>query len=100
MAPPRTGMTWSHETRDSRKTVDRPNFPIRECYDFPVFPPLQVEEVFVGEARSKQPPLVRIDGKGRVSLGKAARHPYYLVQVCQDGTIVLTPARVVPDVCT
>jgi hypothetical protein len=40
--------------------------------------------------------LVELDSRRRVSLGKLAAHDRYLVRVESDGTIVLTPAQVVP----
>lgn len=41
-----------------------------------------------------EPRLMTLDGRGRISLGELARHERYLVNVEQDGTIVLTPAVV------
>lgn len=40
--------------------------------------------------------LVELDGRGRASLTRLARHRRYLAKVHPDGTIVLTPAQVVP----
>lgn len=43
--------------------------------------------------------LVRVDGRGRISLASVAgpeEHSYYLVQVAEDGVITLTPAVVAP----
>lgn len=41
--------------------------------------------------------LLDVDGRGRVSLGRLARHRRYLAAVEPDGTIVLTPAVVMPE---
>lgn len=44
-----------------------------------------------------QPPIVRVDTRHRVSLGKDAPvGSLYLYQVGDDGVIVLTPAVAVP----
>ena len=40
--------------------------------------------------------LIEVDGRHRISLGPLARHSRYLAAVEADGTIVLTPAVVMP----
>lgn len=40
--------------------------------------------------------LIELDARNRASLGKLARHRRYLANLQPDGTIVLTPARIVP----
>jgi hypothetical protein len=40
--------------------------------------------------------LIELDARGRASIGKLARHRRYLAALQPDGTIVLTPAAVVP----
>jgi hypothetical protein len=42
------------------------------------------------------PVLVELDARGRLSLGKLARHRRYFAAVDVDGTIVMTPAVAVP----
>jgi hypothetical protein len=41
-----------------------------------------------------QPTLLEVDSRRRVSLGSLAEHARYLVEVEDDGVIVLTPAVV------
>lgn len=43
-----------------------------------------------------EPTLIELDARNRASLGKLARHRRYLAKLQPDGTIVLTPAAVVP----
>lgn len=46
-----------------------------------------------------QPPrqtLLELDARRRISLGALATYDRYLVEVQDDGTIVLTPAVVIP----
>jgi hypothetical protein len=40
--------------------------------------------------------LLEVDARGRISIGSVATHDRYLVMVEDDGTIVLTPAVVMP----
>jgi hypothetical protein len=40
--------------------------------------------------------LLELDGRRRISLGALATHNYYLIDVQDDGVIVLTPANVIP----
>jgi len=40
--------------------------------------------------------VVTVQGRGRVNLGKLAKHDRYLARVEPDGTIVMEPAVVVP----
>lgn len=40
--------------------------------------------------------LLEVDGRRRVSLGALASHDRYLARVEEDGTIILTPAVVLP----
>lgn len=40
--------------------------------------------------------LLELDERRRVSLGRVAKHRRYLVRTHRDGTIVLTPAAVLP----
>lgn len=40
--------------------------------------------------------LLEVDSRKRVTLGDLATHRYYLVRAEEDGTIILTPAVVVP----
>jgi hypothetical protein len=40
--------------------------------------------------------LLEVDSRRRISLGPLAVHDRYLVEVEEDGTIVLTPAVVMP----
>lgn len=40
--------------------------------------------------------LLEVDSRGRVSIGKIARHRRYLARVEPGGVIVLEPAVVVP----
>jgi hypothetical protein len=40
--------------------------------------------------------LLEVDSRRRISLGSLARHDRYLVEVSEDGVIVLTPAIVTP----
>lgn len=40
--------------------------------------------------------LLEVDSRRRISLGSLARHDRYLVEVSEDGVIVLTPAIVMP----
>jgi hypothetical protein len=42
--------------------------------------------------------LLEVDSRRRVSLGPLAKSELYLVEVEEDGTIILTPAVVVPAV--
>lgn len=41
------------------------------------------------------PLVITVQGRGRVNLGKLARHQRYLGSVLPDGTIVLEPAVVI-----
>jgi len=45
---------------------------------------------------SKGQTLLEVDGRRRISLGSLAEHDRYLAAVEADGTIVLTPAVVMP----
>jgi hypothetical protein len=40
--------------------------------------------------------LLEVDSRRRISLGSLAKHDRYLVEVSEDGVIVLTPAIVMP----
>ena len=40
--------------------------------------------------------VLEVDSRRRISLGSLAEHDRYLVEVQEDGTIVLTPAVVMP----
>lgn len=40
--------------------------------------------------------LLEVDGRRRISLGALAEHDRYLAHVEEDGTIILTPAVVLP----
>lgn len=40
--------------------------------------------------------LIQVDSRGRVSLQKFTDHEYFTITVEADGTIVLTPAIVIP----
>jgi hypothetical protein len=42
--------------------------------------------------------LLEVDARGRISIGSLATHDRYLVEVEDDGTIVLTPAVVMSAV--
>jgi hypothetical protein len=42
--------------------------------------------------------LLQLDGRHRLSLGKLAKHLYYLAVADEDGVITLTPMAVVPAV--
>jgi hypothetical protein len=44
--------------------------------------------------RSDRTTLLEVDTRGRISIGSLATHDRYLVDVEDDGTIVLTPAVV------
>jgi hypothetical protein len=46
------------------------------------------------EATSGTKSLLEVDARRRISLGSLAEHDRYLVEVEEDGTIVLTPAVV------
>lgn len=39
--------------------------------------------------------LIELDGRGRASVGRVARHSRYTVELAADGTITLTPAIVI-----
>jgi hypothetical protein len=40
-------------------------------------------------------PLLTLDSRRRVALGKLARHERYMVELKRDGTLILTPAVVI-----
>lgn len=44
----------------------------------------------------KEQTLLTVDFRNRISLGSLAMHKYYLASVESDGTVVLTPAEVIP----
>jgi len=48
--------------------------------------------------RTDKTTLLEVDARGRISIGSLATHDRYLVQVEDDGTIVLTPAVVMSAV--
>lgn len=45
---------------------------------------------------SEDDPLLELDARGRVSLGRLAAHRRYLVTVQDNGQILLTPVTVLP----
>lgn len=45
-----------------------------------------------------KPKVLELDSRKRISLGSLARHNYYLANVTSTGTIVLTPAAVIPAI--
>lgn len=45
---------------------------------------------------SSKPKVLELDSRGRISLGKLAQHDLYMAEVEDDGTIILTPAVVMP----
>jgi hypothetical protein len=48
------------------------------------------------DARRDTQSLLEVDSRRRISLGQLAEHDRYLVEVEEDGTIILTPAVVMP----
>lgn len=48
--------------------------------------------------RTEKTTLLEVDTRGRISIGSLATHDRYLVEVEDDGTIVLTPAVVMSAV--
>jgi hypothetical protein len=47
-------------------------------------------------SNERSPSLLEVDARRRVSLGALAEHDRYLASLEEDGTIVLTPAVVMP----
>jgi len=76
-----------------------PDAPLPRCTDAPMPlwycgtatpPPSDGRNPMVDERKG----LLELDSRRRISLGSLARHDRYLVDVEEDGTIVLTPAVV------
>jgi len=57
-------------------------------------PRIGEDKIMTADERTRS--LLEVDARRRISLGSLAEHDRYLAELEEDGTIVLTPAVVLP----